>query len=316
MEEAARLQRAMITRLLRPSPSPRELAEMQLLSACLSTAGMMQREDATVLSGSMVASAVMRAFRTPAAGQGGMRALMGRVSGQVDQLRDRLTGEVHAVLSRFRRELGEAMRLLPPDANPRALEQASLLTSRVLEFAAAVAGLAAENMVRGGGRLFLDFGRRIERAQAILSHAATQPGRIEVGLRLALELRDSVITYRARYLAVLQPAPALDLMLADEGNPRGLGFQLSAIRDLLRGLSEDGDSLVSALHPLSQEASAIIRDVLAARDQNVAAAYLPPRLLALEGAIGELSDRVSRRYFAMLPVARSVGMDQDERLVG
>jgi uncharacterized alpha-E superfamily protein len=273
----------------------------------------------------MVASAVMRAFRTPAAGQGGMRALMGRVSGQVDQLRDRLTGEVHAVLSRFRRELGEAMRLLPPDANPRALEQASLLTSRVLEFAAAVAGLAAENMVRGGGRLFLDFGRRIERAQAILSqvaqvldqpHAATQPGRIEVGLRLALELRDSVITYRARYLAVLQPAPALDLMLADEGNPRGLGFQLSAIRDLLRGLSEDGDSLVSALDPLSQEASAIIRDVLAARDQNVAAAYLPPRLLALEGAIGELSDRVSRRYFAMLPVARSVGMDQDERLVG
>ncbi len=325
MEEAARLQRAMITRLLRPSPSPRELAEMQLLSACLSTAGMMQREDATVLSGSMVASAVMRAFRTPAAGQGGMRALMGRVSGQVDQLRDRLTGEVHAVLSRFRRELGEAMRLLPPDADPRALEQASLLTSRVLEFAAAVAGLAAENMVRGGGRLFLDFGRRIERAQAILSqvaqvldqpHAATQPGRIEVGLRLALELRDSVITYRARYLAVLQPAPALDLMLADEGNPRGLGFQLSAIRDLLRGLSEDGDSLVSALDPLSQEASAIIRDVLAARDQNVAAAYLPPRLRALEGAIGELSDRVSRRYFAMLPVARSVGMDEDERLVG
>ncbi len=325
MEEAARLQRAMITRLLRPSPSPRELAEMQLLSACLSAAGMMQREDATVLSNSMVASAVMRAFRTPAAGQGGMRALMGRVSGQVDQLRDRLTGEVHAVLSRYRRELGEAMRLLPPDADPRALEQASLLTSRVLEFAAAVAGLAAENMVRGGGRLFMDFGRRIERAQAILSqlaevldqpHAAIQAGRIEVALRLALELRDSVITYRARYLAVLQPAPALDLILADDGNPRGLAFQLSAIRDLLRGLSEEGDSLVVAVDPLSREASAIITDVLTARDQNVAAAYLPPRLRELEAAVGELSDRVSRRYFAMLPVARSVGMDEEERVVG
>ena len=48
----------------------------------------------------------------------------------------------------------------------------------------------------------------------------------------------------------------------------------------------------------------------------MAAAYLPPRLRALEAAIGELSDRVSRRYFAMLPVARSVGMDEDERLVG
>lgn len=320
LEESARLQRALITRLLRPSPSPRELAEMQLLSACLSTAGMMEREDARVLSSNLVASAVMRAFRTPGAGQGGMRSLLGRVSGQVDQLRDRLTGEVHAVLSRFRRELGEAMRQLPPDSDPRALEQASLLTARVLEFAAAVAGLAAENMVRGGGRLFLDFGRRIERAQAILSqlaqvldqpHAATQAGRIDVALRLALELRDSVITYRARYLAVLQPAPALDLILADEGNPRGLAFQLSAIRDLLRGLSEEGDSLVTAIDPLSHEASVIISDVLTARDQNVAAARLPNRLRELEGAIAELSDRVSRRYFAMLPVAQSLGIEEE-----
>jgi uncharacterized circularly permuted ATP-grasp superfamily protein/uncharacterized alpha-E superfamily protein len=321
MEEAARLQRAMITRLLRPSPSPRELAEMQLLAGCLSAADMMQRQDVTVLSGTMVAGAVLRAFRV----QGPMRGLLGQVAGQVDQLRDRLTGEVHAVLSRFRRELTEALRLLPPDSDPRALEQASLLTARILEFAAAVAGLAAENMVRGGGRLFLDFGRRIERAQAILlqlaqvldqPHAATQAGRIEVALRLALELRDSVITYRARYLAVLQPAPALDLILADEGNPRGLAFQLSAIRDLLRGLSEEGDSLITAIDPLSHEAAAVISDVLGARDQNAATAILPARLRALEGAVADLSDRVSRRYFAMLPVARSVGMEEDELVVG
>ena len=38
---------------------------------------------------------------------------------------------------------------------------------QVLNFSATVAGYAAENMVRGGGRLFLDLGRRIERAQAI-----------------------------------------------------------------------------------------------------------------------------------------------------
>ena len=53
-----------------------------------------------------------------------------------------------------------------------------------------------------------------------------QPGHVEAGLQLALELRDSVITYRTRYLAVMQAAPALDLILADEGNPRGLAFQL------------------------------------------------------------------------------------------
>ena len=123
-------------------------------------------------------------------------------------------------------------------------------------------------MVRGGGRLFLDFGRRTERAQAIATElaevldqpgAVTQPGRVEAGLRLALELRDSVITYRSRYLSVLQPAPALDLILADEGNPRGLAFQLAAVRDLLREIVEDGDTLVTAMEPLLQEAQEIVQ---------------------------------------------------------
>lgn len=323
MEEAARLQRAMITRLLRPFPSPREVAEIQLLSRCLIAAGMLRREDAALVSGTLMASAVMGAFRAPIEGdtskRGGMRALMGQVVTQADQLRDRLTGEVHALLSRARRELGEAMRALPRDTDPRAMEQASLLTTRVLEFSAAMAGLAAENMVRGGGRLFLDFGRRIERAQAILAQLAqvleepgpqAHAGRVDVALRLALELRDSVITYRARYLATLQPAPALDLILADDGNPRGLAFQLGAVRDLLRGLSEEGDSLVSAVDPLMHEIMAIIGDVQSAHDQNVAAAFLPGRLRALEQAIADLSDLVSRRYFAMLPVAHMVGMEE------
>ena len=214
------------------------------------------------------------------------------------------------------------MRRLPPDSAPQVLEAASALTADVLEFAAAVAGLAAENMVRGGGRLFLDFGRRVERAQAVLAqlsvvldqpNAASQPGRVEAGLRLALELRDSVITYRGRYLAVLQPAPALDLILADEGNPRGLAFQLLAARDLLREIVEEGDSLLGQIDPLLTEARDIVRDVLAARDQMVAAARLPVRLRALEAAISAVSDRVSRRYFTLLPVARSVGVEADPK---
>jgi uncharacterized alpha-E superfamily protein len=173
-------------------------------------------------------------------------------------------------------------------------------------------------MVRGGGRLFLDFGRRIERAKAIVAElaqvldqpgAVSQPGRIDAGLRLALELRDSVITYRSRYLAVLQPAPALDLILADEGNPRGLAFQFLTIRDLLREIVEEGDSLVAAIDPLLVEARDIVQQVLQASDQAAQAALLPPRLNALEAAIGAVAERVSRRYFTLLPVARSVGVE-------
>jgi uncharacterized alpha-E superfamily protein len=289
---------------------------MQILVGSLTSVRMMDREDATVVGIGTLSSAVMRAFRH----QGGMRRLLAEVSTQVDQLRDRLTGEMHTVLTRSLRELEEKMRHLPPDQNPRALEHASTLTTDVLEFAATVAGLAAENMVRGGGRLFLDFGRRAERAQAIATElaqvldqpgAVTQPGRVEAGLRLALELRDSVITYRTRYLGVLQAAPALDLILADEGNPRGLAFQLVAAKDLLREIAEEGDSLLAAVDPLLAETNAIVQDVLASPDQMAATARLPARLRQLEQAIAAIADRVSRRYFTLLPVARSLGVESD-----
>jgi uncharacterized alpha-E superfamily protein len=292
------------------------MAEMQVLMASLSSVGMIDPEERAVLGVAMLTSTVMRAFRH----NGRMRRVLAHVARQVDQLRDRLTGEMHAVLTRSLRVMGDDMRRLPPDSNARALESASHLTTEILEFAATVAGLAAENMVRGGGRLFLDFGRRVERAQSITSELAqvldqpgalTQPGRVEAGLRLALELRDSVITYRTRYLAVLQPAPVLDLILADEGNPRGLAFQLAAARDLLREIVEEGDSLVTAVEPLLQETRDIVQEVLRSPDQTGSTARLPPRLRKLDAAIGAVADRVSRRYFTLLPVARSVGVESE-----
>jgi uncharacterized circularly permuted ATP-grasp superfamily protein/uncharacterized alpha-E superfamily protein len=316
LEEAARLQRAAISRILRPLPTAREVSELQILIASLSSVKMMDAEDASVLGVGMLSAAVMKAFRP----NGGMRRVLAHVARQVETLRDRLTGEMHAVLTRSLRELGEKMRQVPADSSARTLEFASHLTGEILEFAATVAGLAAENMVRGGGRLFLDFGRRMERAQAIAAElrqvldqpgAVTQPGRVETGLRLALELRDSVITYRTRYLAVLQPAPALDLILADEGNPRGLAFQLLAARELLREIVEDGDLLLLAMEPLLQETRDIVQDVLRSPDQMVTTALLPPRLKKLDQAIAGVGDRVSRRYFTLLPVARSLGVEAE-----
>lgn len=99
----------------------------------------------------------------------------------------------------------------------------------------AFSGLAMESITRGLGWRFMDIGRRVERAM-------NQADLIRMGLpRLCsqshrtmealLEISDSLMTYRARYRTVFQLAPVLDLLLADENNPKSLVFQFSHMAD-------------------------------------------------------------------------------------
>lgn len=123
---------------------------------------------------------------------------------------------------------------------------------------------------------------------------------------------NSVITYRSRYSGVLQPAPALDLMLADPGNPRGLAFQLVTAGILLNEIAGTQDAALAGIATtLLGTADAMVRTVEAAPDQARAATRLPPRLRDLRDEVAGLSNRVSRRYFALLPTARSVGIDSE-----
>jgi hypothetical protein len=55
----------------------------------------------------------------------------------------------------------------------------------------------------------------------------------------------------------------------------------------------------------------MVQTVAAVADQARAATLLPPRLRALRDSVAELSDRLSRRYFALLPTARSVGVEAE-----
>lgn len=323
LESAARLLRAGASRLASATPTPRELAELRSLCACLVRAELLEAETAQAglhgLGARPLTRALLRAMR-----EGGpVPGLVAKVSRMTDLLRDRLTGEMQLALQHGLRDLQGRLRLeagrggAPLREEALGLDHLTEASNAVLAFAATVAGLAAENMVRGGGRLFLDLGRRVERAQAIAAElaraldqpgTASQPARLEPGLRLALELRDSVITYRSRYLTVLQAGPVLDLVLADEGNPRGLAFQLAAARDMLVDL--DGDAaapLGLAAGQLLEDTRAMVRDVVTAPGQAEAACRLPPRLRAMEGAVAALSNRIARRYFTLLPAAHSLG---------
>lgn len=306
LERAARLVRATHARITRGVVLPREAAEVAALVRCLAQAGFTGADE---VGSSTAAQELPGIIAAEMREDGALPALADRIAALTTMVRDRLTADMHATftltLRTARAEMAEA---------GRSLEGISRAMIPVLRFATAVAGVAAESMVRGGAWLFLDLGRRVERAQATASEVGfaldQPPARIEGGLRLSLELCDSVITYRSRYLTVLQPAPALDLVLADETNPRALAFQLAAIsRNLSEVAGEEDRALPDEAASLLAEAEAIVAHVMAAPDQALAAAGLPPRLEAVAARIAALSDAVTRRYFALLPMRQTLGIE-------
>lgn len=305
LEAAARLLRGAAQRLDRGVALPREAYELAALGRCLIRAGLLP-DDAAPAPGQTkaLADAVLRAGRP----SGALVPLFAPLARLTDSLRDRLTADLYAA---FTLPLGAARAAL---AETRDLAASAEALDALIRALSGMAGAVAESMVRGGGFLFLDLGRRIERAQATATSlgAALEepPARIEAGLRLALDLCDSVLTYRARYLSVLQPAPALDLVLADPGNPRGLAFQPEAVARHL-ALLPGADALRAQAEALGDEAVAMAAEVLASPQQPAAAALLPPRLAAFATESAALSDRITRRFFALLPAAQALGPVED-----
>ena len=309
LESAARLIRIVLARLSRDTMLPRDLPDLAVLVACLIQAGLVSEELAGGAGPGQLADLLLRAL---ARDTGTVARLTGRVRDLADTLRDRLSGEMHATIAHDLRRLKGNRVLLRPGQRAVGIGLMHDFAGQVLQFCATVAGYAAENMVRGGGRLFLDLGRRTERAQAVaaqLGFALDQkPDRMEGGLALCLELCDSAITYRSRYLTAIQAAPVIDLVVADEGNPRGLGFQLVSARNTLAILAgRDDATLAAALDPAIAETRMIVSELAGAPDQAALAAGLAPRLRGIGAQVATVSEQVTRQYFALLPVTFTDG---------
>ena len=167
---------------------------------------------------------------------GGVREVQGRLSQIAFTSRDRFSVDTWRILNK-----------LQMDARPRPgrvpiSEVLALLNTLIVDLAA-FAGMEMENMTRGHGWRFLEIGRRLERAknmitlvQGALKVEPVDPGALEP----VLEIADSVMTYRRRYFAQPQWVPTLDLLLADESNPRSLAFQMKALADHAANLPKDG----------------------------------------------------------------------------
>jgi uncharacterized circularly permuted ATP-grasp superfamily protein/uncharacterized alpha-E superfamily protein len=309
LEEGARLLRAALTRLTRAWMLPRDHAQLRALAHCLADAQFIDEEAAQAPPGT---AALAQALQHCVRADRPMLTLFDEIERLAGTVRDRITADMWAGLTT---ELGHAReKVREAWIGADALLDA---TAGVIRFSTYIAGMAAENMVRGGARLFLDLGRRVERASAIardIAHALDgPPQRMEAGLALALELADSQITYRTRYLAILQPLPVLDLVLADPANPRGLAFQFGAIAEALSEAAQDrGDALAIDARTLAAVAASAAAEIPAGQDGVAAAVRLPDTLHRIAARAGALSDAVARKYFSHVPPAQSVGFGQGE----
>lgn len=301
LEQQARLGRAGLRRRARGAPLPRELAELAVLVRCLHAAGFAAADAGTAFEDQVGRSLLPR---------GSIGDGLSQAARLVQALRDRMTVETHGAFSHALREARADMTGALPGSLAPDVDRLVHAMSGLQRLANTVAGVSAEGMVRGGGRLFLELGRRVERALAsayVLATVLDQPAvRIEGTLRLLLELSDSAITYRTRYLSVLQPAPVLDLVLADTGNPRALAFQFAQAALLLH---DAGDAeLAGAATGWQREVERLAAGVQDAGDEAAAAAALPDALVGAGNGAAALSDRITRRFFALLPELQSVGV--------
>ena len=192
------------------------------------------------------------------------------------------------------------------------IEYSAVLTG-CLELLSAFSGMERENITRGPGWLFLSLGRRLERSiyslrqvREICKPLAADEWPL---LEHALEVADSSMTYRSRYFTTLQPVAVLDVLMADETNPRSLDFQLSHLVDLYyklpRHVPEDLHAMQHALALLRSFTLQQIAYPLPGSEATAGRSPVPDERVRLERSLKELSlllptwsNNLSNNYFS------------------
>ncbi len=166
-------------------------------------------------------------------------------------------------------------------------------------------------------------GRKIERAVhtvGLMHWTLTPPqaqGRPSPGfpesalLEALLEIADSAMTYRRRYLSGVQMAAVLDLLIADESNPRSLAFQLTAMREVIEQLPHDPQQAVRAAEQrmvVSLLTAVQLTDILelARTEADGRRPRLDQFLADLHQDLPLLADAISHHYLSHLQTSRQL----------
>jgi uncharacterized circularly permuted ATP-grasp superfamily protein/uncharacterized alpha-E superfamily protein len=308
LDNDARLLRTTATKVAQGAVSPRDAIELRLLGRLLSQADLMDRGAALSAPEN---TAFQQGLGAIATDDSGLITVLDAIQRLTSSMRDRFSVDMITAAGPVMAEVRQRLRAARGNLDPllAALDD-------IVRFVAILSGLAQENMTRGTGWRFLDLGRRLERAKFVVTGALApftqSPIDWDAAMWVALELCDSTITYRTRYLGQLQPAPVLDLVMLDDSNPRSLVFQLRAIDGHLDYLARVSGVPVPPLpESLDHDLNAAVRqfagDEQVWRHEGLALAMLRDIAADTDHKLDQLSEAITRAYFSHVPAAQAVG---------
>ncbi|PZU94560.1 MAG: hypothetical protein DI527_03000 [Chelatococcus sp.] len=280
-ESTLRLVRALLGRLIDPDPAPERGDTLRQLGNLLvawgaAPGGRNQKPAAQAVAALHDAEQYGSAFSS-----------VGEARRTASVIRERLSVDAWRLFGELQSQLTLGGTRQPSEG------EAYEIADRALKSLAAFSGLSQENMVRGPGWRFLDIGRRLERGIGTCRFARhfAGPGASADSLDALLDLTDSQITYRSRYLLGPSAMPVLDLVMLDPYNPRSVAFQVDRLDQEvanLPALAEDG--MLEAPRRLILKLAADCRTSEASRLDRTG-------ILLFEQLMMGLSSAIADRYF-------------------
>jgi uncharacterized circularly permuted ATP-grasp superfamily protein/uncharacterized alpha-E superfamily protein len=193
-----------------------------------------------VANGSLAASSSRATFIKGVMGDdqnAGIASLLAQVHNLARIHRERLSPDSWRILENVHQRVSR----YKPGSDESAAAWLDLLNDLVVTLAAFI-GLSADSMMHSQAWRFLDMGRRLERAlflARLLGDTLVNPGTDPALLEAILEITETAFPYRRRYLMQLETEAIVDLLVADENNPRGVAFQFATIAKHLAALPHD-----------------------------------------------------------------------------
>ena len=246
-----------------------------------------------------------------------LASIVGSVRLVASVVRDLISLDMWRVINTLSKLPGEPK--LGADDEPTPADVLDLLNRTVMTLAA-FGGLVSESMTRGEGWRFLNMGRKLERSlhligllRATLVTPAAHEGPV---LDAVLEVVDSGMTYRRRYMSSLRAEAVLDLVVEDETNPRSLATQLAALVDDVDHLPRPAGA---GRAPEQRFALAALASVRLAEPERLAMVEdgarpeLRDLLSHVSGWLPILSDAITQQYLSHLQTSRHMATPDADR---